>query len=134
MKSCCENLHNSAEIIIFALSGKNFAAGMSGGIAYVLDRDHSLYRRINKDMVTLCELTEKYDIAELREILSDYVRETGSKRGQKVLAEFRNYIPFFKKVVPNDYQRMLTAISRYEEQGIPYDKAVLEAFREVTES
>ena len=46
---------------------------------------------------------------------------------------FEEYIPYFKKVVPNDYQRMLAAISRYEEQGMPYENAVLEAFREVTE-
>ena len=119
--------------VILGRTGKNFAAGMSGGIAYVLDQDHSLYRRINKDMVALQELTEKYDIAELSDILTEYVAETGSKLGRKILDDFEAYIPFFKKVVPLDYQRMLTAIGKYEEQGIPHDKAVLEAFREVTE-
>ena len=119
--------------VILGRTGKNFAAGMSGGIAYVLDRDHSLYRRINKDMVSLQELTEKYDIAELCDILTEYTQETGSKLGQQILDDFEAYIPFFKKIVPMDYQRMLTAIGRYEEQGIPQDKAVLEAFREITE-
>jgi len=118
--------------VILGRTGKNFAAGMSGGIAYVLDRDHSLYRRINKDMVVLQELTEKYDIAELGDILTEYAAETGSKLGRKILEDFESYIPYFKKVVPLDYQRMLTAIGKYEEQGIPHDKAVLEAFREVT--
>ena len=120
--------------VILGRTGKNFAAGMSGGIAYVLDQDHSLYRRINKDMVALQELTEKYDIAELGDILTEYVAETGSKLGRQILDDFEAYISFFKKVVPLDYQRMLTAIGRYEEQGIPHDKAVLEAFREVTNS
>ena len=120
--------------VILGRTGKNFAAGMSGGIAYVLDQDHSLYRRINKDMVVLQELTEKYDIAELSDILTEYVAETGSELGRKILNDFEEYIPLFKKVVPLDYQRMLTAIGRYEEQGIPHDKAVLEAFREVTNS
>jgi len=120
--------------VILGRTGKNFAAGMSGGIAYVLDQDHSLYRRINKDMVVLQELTEKYDIAELSDILTEYVAETGSELGRKILNDFEAYIPLFKKVVPLDYQRMLTAIGRYEEQGIPHDKAVLEAFREVTNS
>ena len=120
--------------VILGRTGKNFAAGMSGGIAYVLDQDHSLYRRINKDMVALQELTEKYDIAELGDILTEYVAETGSKLGRRILNDFEAYIPFFKKVVPLDYQRMLTAIGKYEEQGIPHDKAVLEAFREVTNS
>ncbi|MDO5455435.1 MAG: glutamate synthase large subunit [Eubacteriales bacterium] len=118
--------------VILGRTGKNFAAGMSGGIAYVLDRDHSLYRRINKDMVVLQELTEKYDIAELSDILTEYVEETGSKLGRKILDDFEGFIPFFKKVVPLDYQRMLTAIGKYEEQGIPHDKAVLEAFREAS--
>ena len=120
--------------VILGRTGKNFAAGMSGGIAYVLDQDHSLYRRINKDMVVLQELTEKYDIAELSDILTEYVAETGSELGRQILNDFEAYIPLFKKVVPLDYQRMLTAIGRYEEQGIPHDKAVLEAFREVTNS
>jgi glutamate synthase (ferredoxin) len=118
--------------VILGTTGKNFAAGMSGGIAYVLDLDHSLYRRMNKDMTILQELTEDYDIAELREILQDYVRETGSALGRKILSGFTDYLPCFKKVVPKDYQRMLTAISRHEEQGMPHDKAVLEAFREIS--
>ena len=118
--------------VILGGTGKNFAAGMSGGIAYVLDMDHSLYRRMNKEMVSLEELTEKYDITELREILEDYAYETGSVLADTILEKYDEYIPYFKKIVPKDYQRMLTAISSFEEQGIPYDKAVLEAFREVS--
>ncbi len=116
--------------VILGSTGKNFAAGMSGGIAYVLDKDHSLYRRMNKDMVSMTEVTEKYDIQELKDILTDYVKETGSRLGQKVLDEFSEYLPHFKKIIPNDYQKILTTISKYEEQGISYDNAVLEAFRE----
>ena len=118
--------------VILGPTGKNFAAGMSGGIAYVLDEDHSLYRRMNKDMDSLEEVTEKYDIADLREILRDYVKETDSELGRKILDHFEEYLPSFKKIVPRDYQKMLIAISKYEEQGIPHDSAVLEAFREVT--
>lgn len=117
--------------VILGMTGKNFAAGMSGGIAYVLDRDHSLYLRLNKDMVTMTEVTEKYDIQELKEILTDYVRETESELGQEVLMNFDTYVPYFKKIVPNDYQRMLTAISRFEEQGISHENAELEAFNEL---
>ena len=118
--------------VILGGTGKNFAAGMSGGIAYVLDMDHSLYRRMNKEMVSLEELTEKYDISELKEILEDYFHETGSPLAGTILEKYDEYIPYFKKIVPKDYQRMLTAISRFEEQGVPYEKAVLEAFREVS--
>ncbi|MCC6094836.1 MAG: glutamate synthase large subunit [Eubacterium sp.] len=118
--------------VILGTTGKNFAAGMSGGIAYVLDSDHTLYRRMNKDMTTLQELTDKYDIQELKYILEDYEAETGSKLAAEILADFPRWIPDFKKVVPNDYQRMMTAIGKYEEQGVKHEHAVLEAFEEVT--
>ncbi len=118
--------------VILGSTGKNFAAGMSGGIAYVLDKDHSLYRRVNKDMVELTEVREKYDIAELKSILAEYVRETGSARGRAILDNFEEEILHFKKVVARDYQKMIRAISRYEEQGIDREKAELEAFREMT--
>lgn len=120
--------------VILGPTGKNFAAGMSGGIAYVLDTDHSLYRRMNKDMDSFQEVTEKYDIAELHVILTDYVKETDSELGHEILDHFEEYLPSFKKIVPNDYQKMLIAISKYEEQGIPHDSAVLEAFKEVSGS
>ncbi|MBO6197095.1 MAG: glutamate synthase large subunit, partial [Butyrivibrio sp.] len=117
--------------VILGMTGKNFAAGMSGGIAYVLDREHTLYLRMNKDMASLTELTEKYDIAELQTILEDYVKETGSQFGKEILENFDKYIPDFKKIVPNDYHRMLSAISKFEEQGIDHETAVLEAFKEL---
>ncbi len=117
--------------VILGMTGKNFAAGMSGGIAYVLDREHTLYLRMNKDMASLTELTEKYDIAELQGILEDYVKETGSQFGKEILENFEKYIPDFKKIVPNDYHKMLSAISKFEEQGIDHDTAVLEAFKEL---
>ena len=118
--------------VILGRTGKNFAAGMSGGVDYVLDTDHTLYRRMNKDMDSLLEVTDKYDIAELKEILKDYEKETGSALAAEILADFNNRVCEFKKVLPNDYQKMLTAISKYEEQGISHDNAVLEAFEEVT--
>jgi glutamate synthase (ferredoxin) len=118
--------------VILGSTGKNFAAGMSGGIAYVLDRDHSLYRRVNKDMVDLEEVTEKYDIEELKAILTDYVRETDSKLGKEILKNFDEDILCFKKVIARDYQRMIRAIGKFEEQGISRASAELEAFREVT--
>ena len=64
--------------------------------------------------------------------LQDYVQETASVLGRKILSDYKEYLPYFKKIVPRDYQRMLTAISRHEEQGMPHDKAVLEAFREIS--
>ena len=118
--------------VVLGGTGKNFAAGMSGGIAYVLDMNHDLYRRMNKEMASIQELTEKYDIAELRDILEDYVKETGSELGKEVLDNFEEYIPHFKRIVPHDYQRVISAIGKYEEQGISHENAVLEAFNEIT--
>ena len=117
--------------VILGMTGKNFAAGMSGGIAYVLDREHTLYLRMNKDMASLYEVTDKYDMAELKSILEDYVKETDSEFAKEILDNFESFIPDFKKIVPSDYQKMLTAIGRYEEQGISHEHAVLEAFKEI---
>jgi glutamate synthase (ferredoxin) len=118
--------------VVLGPTGKNFAAGMSGGIAYVLDTNHDLYRRMNKELVTATGVTEKYDVAELKGILTDYVKETGSKHGKEILSKFDEYLPHFKKIVPTAYQKVLTAISKYEEQGIKHENAVLEAFNEIT--
>ena len=119
--------------VILGMTGKNFAAGMSGGIAYVLDREHTLYLRMNKEMVSATEVTAKHDIEELREILTDYAAETGSSCAARILEHFDEYLPDFKKIIPEDYRRMIHAIGKYEEQGSSHEKAVLEAFREVTE-
>ena len=118
--------------VILGPTGNNFAAGMSGGIAYVLDTEHDLYRKINKDMVRLQPVVEKYDVAELQSLIEDHVRETDSERGKEVLMHFRDYLPHFKKIIPHDYQRILSAISKYEEQGISRENAEFEAFNEIT--
>ena len=117
--------------VILGGTGKNFAAGMSGGIAYVLDREHTLYLRLNKDMVSMTEVREKFDIAELKAILEDYAKETDSELARSILDDFGNQVRTFKKIVPHDYQKMMSAISRYEEQGASHDEAVMEAFNEL---
>jgi glutamate synthase (NADPH/NADH) large chain len=118
--------------VILGPTGKNFAAGMSGGVAYVLDMDHRLYRRMNKDMAPADELTDKYDIAELKDILKEYYEATGSRLAGDILNDFETYRPHFKKIVPLEYQKVLSAIGRFEEQGLSHDNAVMEAFNEIT--
>lgn len=86
--------------VIIGPTGKNLAAGMSGGVAYVLDIDHSLYKRMNKDMAELEELTDQWDIRKLHEILADYEKETGSERAARILGDYENYLQYFKKIVP----------------------------------
>ena len=116
-------------VVILGHTGKNFAAGMSGGIAYVLDEDHSLYLKLNKDMVQLQEVTERYDVKELKSILKDYVLETNSKRGMEVLENFEEFLPSFKKIVPNDYQKVQNAVNHFEDSGSSKKDAEMEAFR-----
>ncbi|MDD6667339.1 MAG: glutamate synthase large subunit [Lachnospiraceae bacterium] len=114
--------------VILGPTGKNLAAGMSGGVAYVLDMNHDVYRKLNKDMVFMTEVTEKYDVAELRTIIGDYIKATGSALAQKIMDEFEDYLPYFKKIIPNDYHKMVVSISHFEEQGISHENAVKEAF------
>lgn len=117
--------------VILGDVGKNFAAGMSGGIAYVLDVRHDLYRKLNKALVSMSEVTDKYDRQELKGILQDYVNETGSVKGTEILNHFDAYVVSFKKIVPNDYARMMSLIGRFEESGISHENAQLEAFLEL---
>jgi len=118
--------------VILGPVGRNFAAGMSGGIAYVLDRDHSLYTKTNKALIEMSELYEEADKKELLAILTDYERCTGSKKAKEILNDIESYAPLFKKIIPIDYRNMLMLIAKYEEQGIRHDKAVYEAFKEAS--
>ncbi|MBQ5423268.1 MAG: glutamate synthase subunit alpha, partial [Clostridiales bacterium] len=118
--------------VILGEVGKNFAAGMSGGIAYVLDEHHTLYTKINKALVEMSEIAEDADKKELRNILEDYEQATGSSKAKEILQDFDKYVAFFKKIIPTDYRHMLTLIAKYEEQGIAHEQAVYEAFKEST--
>ena len=123
----CEYM-TGGRCVILGPTGKNFAAGMSGGIAYVLDEKHDLYMRLNKDQVMTDTLTESHDIAELRALIEEHVAATGSPRGKKILAAFHSYIPCFKKVMPRDYDRMLRSIAQFEEKGMSRERAEIQAF------
>ena len=127
----CEYM-TGGRVVILGPTGKNFAAGMSGGIAYVLDEHHDLYMRLNKEQVVIDALTEQHDIDELRALIEAHVAATGSAKGRRILAAFRSYIPCFKKIMPRDYDRMLRAIAQAEEKGLPREQAELEAFTAVT--
>lgn len=126
----CEYM-TGGRAVILGKTGKNFAAGMSGGVAYVLDENHELYMRLNKQMVSMTEVVEKHDVEELRTILEKYVKATDSKFGKKILENFGEYLPKFKKIIPNDYKRMLGEIGKAEEKGMSREQAVLCAFYEL---
>ena len=123
----CEYM-TGGRVVILGPTGKNFAAGMSGGVAYVLDERHDLYLRLNKEQVQATELTESHDIAELRALVEEHAAATGSPRGKNILAAFQSYVPCFKKVMPRDYDRMLRAIAQREEKGMSREQAEMDAF------
>ena len=118
--------------VILGPTGRNLAAGMSGGIAYVLDENHDLYLRLNKQLVSMGEVTDKHDIDTLRDLIERHTKETGSELGKKILADFDTYIKSFKKIIPNDYQRMMTEIAKGEARGLNHEESVMEAFKVVT--
>ncbi len=123
----CEYM-TGGRVVVLGKTGKNFAAGMSGGIAYVLDEDNDLYLRTNKEMVFTEELTNKYDVQELKELIQEHVTLTNSVKGKEILENFGRYLPKFKKVIPYDYHNMQTAIVQMEEKGYNVEQAQIEAF------
>ena len=123
----CEYM-TGGRVVILGKTGKNFAAGMSGGIAYVLDEDNDLYMRTNKQMVFTEEVSNKYDVLELKEMIKEHVTLTNSEKGKEILDHFSEYLPKFKKVIPYDYNRMQMAIVQMEEKGLNAEQAQIEAF------
>ena len=123
----CEYM-TGGTVVVLGKTGKNFAAGMSGGIAYVLDEDWDFYTRVNKDMVSLEPVEHKYDVSLLKDLIREHVEATGSPRGKEILDNFGEYLPKFKKVLPHDYDKMLRLIAQMEEKGEDSEQAQIEAF------
>lgn len=114
--------------VILGRTGKNLAAGMSGGIAYVLDEGHDLYLRLNKDMVSMTGLSDKKDIEELKGLIKEHVDATGSEFGKMILEHFSAYLNCFKKIIPTDYQKMMSAIEECRSRGLTREQVEMEAF------
>ncbi|MBQ7434057.1 MAG: glutamate synthase large subunit [Lachnospiraceae bacterium] len=123
----CEYM-TGGRAVILGPTGKNFAAGMSGGIAYVLDENNTLYSRLNKELVAMEAVTEKYDIIELKSIIQDHVANTNSAKGKAVLENFEAYLPKFKKIIPHEYKKIQNMIVQMEEKGLSSEQATIEAF------
>ena len=126
----CEYM-TGGRVVVIGKTGKNFAAGMSGGVAYVLDEDRDLYTKLNKEMVLFSEVKEKYDIIELKSLIEEHTAATGSTKGKEILDNFDEYLPKFKKIVPHDYKEMMSAIASMEEKGLSSEQAQIEAFYQI---
>ena len=125
----CEYM-TGGRVVVLGATGKNFAAGMSGGIAYVLDEKSNLYRNLNKEMISIELVESKYDIAELKNMIEKHVAHTGSEKGKEILTHFDEYLPKFKKIIPNDYKRMMMLSAQMEDKGLSSEQAQIEAFYE----
>ncbi len=123
----CEYM-TGGRAVILGPAGKNFAAGMSGGIAYVYDEHNCLYRHLNKEMVLMEKVENKTDIEELKNLLKKHVRYTGSVKASKVLDNWEESLPHFKKIIPGDYKKLISVTGQFEEQGMSREDAQIEAF------
>ena len=123
----CEYMTGGCAVIL-GPTGKNFAAGMSGGVAYVLDEANCLYKNLNKEMVLMEKVESKHDRNRLRGMLEAHLAHTGSKKAEQVLAQFEEYLPKFKKIIPGDYKRIVQLVTKFEEQGMSREEAEIEAF------
>ncbi len=126
----CEYM-TGGKVVVLGRTGKNFAAGMSGGIAYVLDIENDLYKRLNKEMISIEAVSDKYEIGELKQLIMDHVNYTNSEIGKRILDSFHEYLPKFKKIIPTDYKKMMNTIVALEEKGLSSEQAAIEAFYKV---
>jgi len=103
----------------------------TGGVAYVLDEHHHLYKRLNKELVECTEVTQQSDIDTLRNLIAEHVSATGSENGENILTHFDKYLPLFKKVIPHDYRIVTEAIAVNEQNGMDEEQAKIEAFHKL---
>ena len=126
----CEYM-TGGQVVVLGSVGRNFAAGMSGGIAYVLDEDGTFETRCNKEMVGISVLSATDDISIVKKMIEKHIAHTGSKYAKNILDHFDSFIPKFIKVLPKDYARMQVAISEAKASGLEGEAAMLAAFEAV---
>ncbi|KNZ41909.1 glutamate synthase large subunit [Acetobacterium bakii] len=125
----CEYM-TGGKVVVLGKTGRNFAAGMSGGIAYIFDPEECFGDTCNSDMVDMVAITEATEFLELKDLIKKHTDYTGSALGQSILDNFKEQSKLFVKVLPRDYKRMLDAIARVEAQGLTGDEALMAAFQE----
>jgi glutamate synthase (ferredoxin) len=125
----CEYM-TGGRVVVLGQTGRNFAAGMSGGIAYVLDVTGDFPVRCNKAMVLLEKLADKDEVVEVHAMIQRHASHTGSERAHQILKLWEEMAPKFVKVIPKDYARVLQSLARVKAQGLSDDDAVMTAFEE----
>ncbi|MDB6037481.1 MAG: glutamate synthase family protein [Verrucomicrobiales bacterium] len=125
----CEYM-TGGRVVILGPVGRNFAAGMSGGVAYILDEAGDFAKRCNMQMVGIGKIEEDHEIEEVRAMIQRHAEYTRSQRAQKILDSWDQFLPKFVRVMPKDYQRMVKAIRRATDSGLSGEQAVMAAFEE----
>jgi glutamate synthase (ferredoxin) len=125
----CEYM-TGGRVVVLGKAGRNFAAGMSGGVAYVLDEAGDFASRCNMELVGLEKLTDVDEIEEVWKLIQRHQTFTHSERAEKILGDWKNVIPKFVKVMPQDYKRVLQSLKKVQSQGLTGDEAVMAAFEE----
>jgi glutamate synthase (ferredoxin) len=125
----CEYM-TGGNVVILGRTGRNFAAGMSGGVAYVLDEAGDFATRCNMGLVGLEKLTDPNEVELVWKLVQRHQTYTHSERAAKILADWRNYVPKFVKVMPQDYKRVLLSLKKVASQGLSGDEAIMAAFEE----
>jgi glutamate synthase (ferredoxin) len=123
----CEYM-TGGRVVVLGTTGRNFAAGMSGGLAYVLDIDGEFSRRCNTEMVELTSLDDEVEMETVKDMVFRHVELTRSVHATEVLVSWNEWLPKFVRVIPNDYRRVLEAQSRGRRDGMTYHEAVMAAF------
>jgi glutamate synthase (ferredoxin) len=122
----CEYM-TGGKVVILGKTGRNFAAGMSGGIAYILDFDE-IY--CNKSMAAIEKITSEEETNEVKAMIEKHVEYTGSPQGKRILANWESYSPRFTRVIPVDYKHMLQNIDKAHKAGLCGEEALMAAFAE----
>jgi glutamate synthase (ferredoxin) len=125
----CEYM-TGGRVVVLGRTGRNFAAGMSGGIAYVLDEAGDFATRCNKELVGLEKLADPDEIEEIWKLVQRHQACTTSERAAKILGDWKNLVPKFVKVLPKDYARVLQSLRKVQSQGLTGDQAIMAAFEE----
>ena len=125
----CEYM-TGGHVVVLGPAGRNFGAGMSGGVAYVLDEGGGFAANVNMQMVAVEKLTESVEINRVKALVEKHLKWTDSNRAKQVLADWDKSVRHFVKVIPKDYQRMLACITRAHDQGLTGDEAIMVAFEE----
>ena len=125
----CEYM-TGGKVIVLGKTGRNFAAGMSGGVAYILDEAGDFKNRCNMELVALEKLEDTDEIEEVWKLIQRHQAYTKSDRAAKILADWKNFLPKFVKVLPQDYARVLASLKKVQSQGLSGDEAIMAAFEE----